>query len=278
MSSGGLALLLHRTPHRFSGLTTVGTILYILNLAMFLLIVAGLVQRFIRDPSAFKKSLKRHGEGLFFPCFWLSVATILANIQTYGIPSSGPWLIVTVRVCFWTYAACSILNAFGQYYILFTGEHLTPQHMTPSWILPVFPAMLTGTLASIIASDQPIDRRLPILVCGLAYQGLGWLVSLLMYPIYINRLMSAGLPDINTRPGMFIAVGPPSFTALALMGMSSSLPQGYGYFAEHTSAIETLQVMALFSGIFLWAFAFWMFAIAVISCLADARKMSFHLT
>ena len=87
----------------------------------------------------------------------------------------------------------------------------------------------------------------------------------------------ASLPAPDLRPGMFISVGPPSFTGLALIGMSSSLPTDYGYFAKHPNAVEVLQTIALFIAIFLWMLAFWFFCVTVVAILSRAHKMSFHL-
>src|ERR1700733_15279529 len=47
MSTGGLALLLSATPHRFPGLTIIGKIFYILDLVFFVSLVAGITARFI---------------------------------------------------------------------------------------------------------------------------------------------------------------------------------------------------------------------------------------
>ena len=149
--------------------------------------------------------------------------------------------------------------------------------MTPAWILPVFPAMLTGSVASSISGNQPFEQRLPILVAGLTYQGLGFLISLIMMALYLSRLMADGLPDSHLRPGMFMAVGPPSFTALAVMGMANNLPQGYGYFAAHPIAVEVLQLFALVFSIFLWMFAFFFFCIAAVGCLQGTKEMHFSL-
>lgn len=63
--------------------------------------------------------------------------------------------------------------------------------------------------------------------------------------------MQDGLPDLNLRPGMFIAVGPPSFTGLALIGMARSLPVDHGYFVEHPAGVDYLQVAALVFAIFI---------------------------
>jgi tellurite resistance protein TehA-like permease len=137
--------------------------------------------------------------------------------------------------------------------------------------------MLSGTLANIIAANQPPESRMPIIVAGVASQGLGWTVAVCLYAVMIVRLMEQGLPAPNARPGMFICVGPPGFTILALIGMSKALPEGYGYFATNPMAIPALKAMALFVSIFIWMIAFWWFAIAITSVLYGVKKMSFSL-
>jgi tellurite resistance protein TehA-like permease len=80
--------------------------------------------------------------------------------------------------------------------------------------------MLVSTLASAIAKTQPAEHALPTLVAGLSYQGLAMMVAIMMYGLYFGRLLTSGLPVDMSRPAMFIAVGPSSFTALAFIGMA----------------------------------------------------------
>jgi tellurite resistance protein TehA-like permease len=47
MATGGIAVLLSSTPHQFPGLQTIGKIVYILNLVLFLCISACLIIRFL---------------------------------------------------------------------------------------------------------------------------------------------------------------------------------------------------------------------------------------
>ena len=137
--------------------------------------------------------------------------------------------------------------------------------------------MLSGTFAGAIAPDQEPAQRMPIIIARVTLQGLGWMVAFLMYAMYLHRLMQYGLPAPNLRPGMFIAVGPPSFTGLALIGLSNALPNDYGYFSKYPIAIPILQPLADFMAIFLWALAFWFFCQALISVIDGLRKMQFHL-
>lgn len=289
MSTGGIALLLARTPHRFHGLEAIGDIFFILTVVLFILFTATLCTRFILYPKSLGKCITHPTESLFFPTFWISISNILSNIQSYGVPHTGPWLVTTMKVLFWTYAGLTFSVAVGQYFFLFTGKPLTIQSMTPQWILPVFPIMLCGTLASLMGGTQPVQAAYPILVAGITFQGLGMLMATFMYGPYLRRLMTAGLPSPNTRPGMFIAVGPPSFTGLALLGISEHLYRIFpayatiSYVATPTIIPDIFRILALSTAIFLWATAFWFFSIAFVSVIHGAIRrdgkggMSFHL-
>ncbi|KAK7413853.1 hypothetical protein QQX98_007270 [Neonectria punicea] len=278
MSTGGIALLLHGTPHRFRGLDVIGKIFFLLTVVLFLLLLAGMSFRFMKTHSALKASLMHPTESLFFPCFLLSIATILANTASYGVSSTGPWLPVALRVCFWLYTALSTVSAVAQFFVLFNGARLPIHSMTPAWILPVFPAMLTGTLAATIMPSQAPDQRLPMLVAGVTYQGLGWIVASLIYPLYLGRLMQDGLPAPAMRPGMFIAVGPAGYTAVSIIGMARAIPANYGYFATYPLAEQVLRIMALWVSIWIWCVAFWFFAFSLLAVLAAATKWNLRFS
>lgn len=145
--------------------------------------------------------------------------------------------------------------------------------------------MLAGTIASSIASTQPPGHALPIIVAGLAFQGVGFMVSTFMYAIYISRLMTSGLPIPSMRPGMFIAVGPPSFTGLAILGMSAATRKIYPGYTTITDVInpgnisDIFRVVALTFAIFLWVLSFWFFSISLVAVLTGLKgKMEFHLS
>ncbi|KAH0282183.1 malic acid transporter, partial [Aureobasidium sp. EXF-3399] len=277
MATGGFATLLSVQPHSFRGLKTIGAVVYIFDLVLFVFLVTSISARFVMYPGSLTKSLRHPSEALFFPTFWLSLPTIIGGMNNYGVAKTGPWLIVTLRVSFWLYCACTLLLAIGQYCYLFMNKTLLVKSMTPSWILPIFPVMLTGTLASILASNQPPDQRLPMIVAGVAAQGLGWTVAVMLYSVCLVRLFEYGLPVPNSRPGMFICVGPPGFTALAIIGMSNALPDNYGYLAAHAGAATALRAFALFTAVFIWMIGFWWFCIALISTVQGCRKMRFTL-
>ncbi|KAI1081337.1 voltage-dependent anion channel [Whalleya microplaca] len=279
MATGGLALLLAEQTQgfTFTGLQTIGKVVYIFDLFLFTLVTVAITYRFIKFPGTLKNSIKHPTEALFLGTSTLSLASIISGIAHYGIPACGPWLITVYRVLFWIYFAVTFLIAVGQYSLLFTSPLLKIQDMTPAWDLPIFPFMLSGTVAASGAALQPPSEAMPMIVGGLMAQGLGMLVSILMYASYVRRMIQFGFPSPNSRPGMFIAVGPPSFTSLAIIGLANGYPEHYHYFGADELTIQILRVIATFTSIFIWSLSLWFFCIAVVANLAVRKQISFHL-
>ncbi|KAF7887983.1 uncharacterized protein EAF01_011137 [Botrytis porri] len=285
MSTGGVAFTLSVLPIESDAILTLGKAMFVINIMVFLTIVGLLIARFTMYPGTFTHSLTNPHEGFFFATGFLTMATMMTNATAYGIPNTGPWLIGALRLAFWLYTIGATLLAIIYYHVLFTVKKLVITNVLPGWVLPIFPAMLVGTLASAIAKTQPVESAAQMLVAGLTFQGLGLMVAIMMYGIYFGRLLTSGLPVDASRPAMFIAVGPPSFTALALIGMAQDATTTK-VFTEYynlpgisnPAAIpDMLQLGALLSAIFLWALAFWFFAIATFAAIEAYSRNDFHL-
>ncbi|KAJ6465786.1 voltage-dependent anion channel [Mycena sanguinolenta] len=288
MATGGMSLLLadQTQPHTFHGLQTIGKIVYIWDMFLFTVVTLCITYRFVRFPGTLVASLTHPTESLFVATPLLSLASIIAAIARYGIPACGPWLLVAYRVLFWAYFFVSLVAAIFLYFLLFTSPALKLSDMTPAWDLPIFPFMLCGTIASAGAGLQPPLQAVPMIVGALTAQGLGMLMSVLMYANYIHRMIQYGFPSPQSRAGMFIAVGPPSFTALALIGMANDFPASYYISATVETGLTpdqlavtgmVLKTIATFSGVFIYALSLWFFCISVLACLAARREMTFRL-
>ncbi|KAH0432020.1 c4-dicarboxylate transporter malic acid transport [Colletotrichum camelliae] len=277
MSTGGLSLLIFAQPHQFPGLRQIGTVVYVINIILFVLVCSAMLARFFLYPGDMKKSLTHEREGFFFPTFFLSIATLITSTNRYAIPENDETLVWAIQVAFWGYVIVTLMLAIGQYSFVFARHNFGLQTMMPTWILPIFPIMLSGTIASVIADTQPEIAAVPIVVAGLTCQGLGLSVAVLMYAHMVGRLMSAGLPNREHRPGLFMNVGPPAFTALALIGMANGLPNNLDPDRDGILIdVGIIRTIALMSAIFLWALAAWWFGIAIIA-VVSSPPVYFHL-
>lgn len=302
MSTSGIALTLATTPHRFPGLSHIGLAIFLLDLLFFLLISLALVLRFALHGLATAVRAATHpSEALFIPTLFLSLCTILSNVDEYARLFLGVEQVRVLeggfmRVMFWVYLAVCFAGAVGQYHLLFTVEEarrLRVSAMTPAWILPIFPVMLAGSLAGTCVRGVTGTEALGVLCAGLAAQGLGFLVSVFMYATYLSRLMAFGLPV--QRPGMFIAVGPPSFTCAALVGLAAEVPRVLGEVVAEKGAgevwvlaglvgvnVQTLaaavRLFALCAAVSVWGLSFWFFASATVAVVVGMPDRRFHLS
>jgi tellurite resistance protein TehA-like permease len=103
------------------------------------------------------------------------------------------------------------------------------------------------------------------------------MVSVLMFTIYIRRMIQFGLPSPCSRPAMFIAVGPPSFTSLAVIGLARAYPEEGTYFGDVQVTKQVVLILATFTSVFIWSLALWFFCISLVANLAAWREIKFRL-
>ncbi|GKU21929.1 unnamed protein product [Fusarium langsethiae] len=277
MSTGGLSLLLYAQPHQFTGLRTIGLVIYIINLMIFTSVSVAMASRFLLHQGTFVKSLTHPREGFFVPTCLLSMATLITSTDRYAIAKDNANLVWAVQASFWGYLVVALILAIGQYSYVFAAHSFSLSTMMPTWLLPVFPIMLSGTIASVIAETQPNLDALTIIGAGLTCQGLGLSVAVMMYAHMVGRLMQAGLPNREHRPGLFMCVGPPAFTALAVIGMANGMPESWDIVqGDGAATVAIVKLIAVMSAIFLWALSLWWFGIAAVAVIQSPPKY-FHL-
>lgn len=83
--------------------------------------------------------------------------------------------------------------------------------MTPVWVFPAYPLLLTAPFAgnlidsASIPDSEPLIYNVAIAFSALTVQGAGFLISFMICAAFIYRLMTQKLPRDMQRPGV---VGP----------------------------------------------------------------------
>ena len=266
-------------PFRFSGLSVIGTIFFLLNLVLFVLNVALISFRFATRSGSFQSSFLDPAESLFVPASIVSVGTILLNIAEYGPTSSSYWLQRALLVLFWGYAILAILTCCGFYLILWNTQTFLLSEMMPIWIFPAYPLLLLAPIADILTGALDNTSAWRMTVGAVCVQGVGFTLSILIYSAFIHRLMIHQLPAAVVRPGMFVSVGPSGFTAAGIIGIGDNIqrnvPSGLLGSGEQFGIASA--VLLTWTGIFLWGVAIWFFLISVgahLSLLVPGRRES----
>ena len=153
--------------------------------------------------------------------------------------------------------------------------------MMPVWILPIYPFVIAGPLASVILKSWPSDCGTLILIGGICIQGLGFFVALFMWTLYITCLTNSDLPDPSKRPGMYVAVGLAAYTANTFVALSSQAghilaPPYLGI--TSISVADVWKAIGIPAGIFLWLLGFWFFALSTVAVVAGVKKIHYTLS
>ena len=143
--------------------------------------------------------------------------------------------------------------------------------MTPIWIFPAYPLLIIGPHAGVLSTHLSPERALPIIIGGFTIQGVGFLVSLMVYSAFIYRLMTQKLPRESLRPGMFVSVGPSGFTVAGVVNMASNLenilPTTKMFMNETDGQLVAtiLKICADWMCLWLWGLAIWFFFVSVLA-------------
>lgn len=133
-------------------------------------------------------------------------------------------------------------------------QTFTIAQMTPIWIFPAYPMLIIGPHAGILSEKLEPSRSLLIIVGGTTIQGVGFLVSLMVYSAFIYRLMSQKLPKESMRPGMFVSVGPSAFTVAGIVNMAAHAKRSFpdSFMGNGAMAADIVRVVANFAALWLW--------------------------
>lgn len=257
-------------PYRFRGLKTIGDIVFLTNIALYIMVWGLLIARFYYYPYTFKASFLHPTESLFVPASVVSFGTILINVSQYGAGSTGDWLQRAVGILFWIDATLAVMFSAGIYVLLYvlhllmketilmcsrwSTQTFTIAQMTPIWIFPAYPMLIIGPHAGVLGEKLEPSRALPILIGATTIQGVGFLVSLMVYSAFIYRLMTQKLPKENLRPGMFVSVGPSGFTVAGLVNMASEAKRCFpaDFMGNGPLAADIIKVVVDFAALWLW--------------------------
>ncbi|CAN8103618.1 unnamed protein product [Discula destructiva] len=293
MATGGIANVIASIPFQARWLTIIGLFFFFFNIILFITNVVLLAAKFRLRPGSLRHSFTDQFESLFIPASIVSLGTICINICQYGIPRTGPWLLHTMSIVYWIWSVLAIVASTGVYLMVWTTLVFPIHTMTPVWVFPAYPLLITAPFAgnllnsaSKVGMMDQIDG-LPIAMAAVAVQGMGFSLSFMVLSAFVYRLMTQKLPRDTQRPGVFISIGPSGFTTAGIVeiaGLAAEyLPDDFMMPGMTSHAVFILRLVAGMIGLWLWGLSLWFFIVSVGSFWKYARpeheaKASFQMT
>ncbi|TGO28147.1 hypothetical protein BPAE_0031g00120 [Botrytis paeoniae] len=218
--------------------------------------------------------------------FTLTMATGgIANVL-YSIPYRSNWLRIVGEIVFFLNLTFFVMNCIlislrfkwnpGSFsksflspseslYIPACSGNNSRDHVSvwnpEDWpVVPNYHAVAANLISTLPNATAAARINSTAIAFGaVCFQGIGFLLSLMIYSAFLYRLMTKKLPQETTRPGMFVSVGPSGFTVTAIVSLSNSvqttiLPNGiFG----NTEGPFVLYLMGSFTGLFIWGLCIW---------------------
>ncbi|KAH8907071.1 C4-dicarboxylate transporter/malic acid transport protein [Coniochaeta sp. PMI_546] len=244
--------------------------------------------RFRYRRKTFRASFSDQVESLFTASVVVSIATIFITVCEYGVPYTGPWLLHVMEVLFWVYVGVSMLVSASIYLILWSTLTFPIHTMTPVWVFPAYPTLLTAPFGSTLISTAIDSGQLsslnPVAIsfASISVQGAAFLISLMISTAFLYRLMTQKLPRDAQRPGIFVSIGPFAFTVAGIVGLGNHAEEIIpSDFLGNAHAVFILKVLSYMVGLWLWGLSIWFFLVSTGSLwkyLKPDHRLPFQMT
>ena len=131
MGFGKVSILVYRWPYPFSGVETIAIVVWLMNVAIFLLLLVLSIIRYILWPRAFLYAIKhpvqacllwrlpRETANLFSSSFSIGLSTIVIMLSYVSVPKWGEPMVIFSEALFWINAAIALLTCFGIFALMY---------------------------------------------------------------------------------------------------------------------------------------------------------------
>lgn len=238
MSTGILGILYHQQPYQFTGLRIISTIMYVLSVVLFALFSVPTILRWtVFHGVAVSRTQGSIDEVPLLACppiAWLQIAALTSLCVSNSYWGGNAWTVVAV-VFWWFGAAWMVTTSLGICIDLFTHNFASDRQLSPAIFIQsvgIATAAAVGGLICRYGYDVSPGLAVPVLIFSYLLTGFALFLSLELYSVFFNKLLTTGWPPPPKVPGMFFLVGPLGQVPAAFMLIGSAASTG-GDFAGY---------------------------------------------
>ena len=112
MSTGALSIVIHQMPYHARWLNIISTVLFILNLALFLLFTFLSALRYLMHPESFPAVLRHGHQSLFLATFPVGLATLINMTVLVCTPVWGQGMAILAWALWWLDSVLAAVTCF----------------------------------------------------------------------------------------------------------------------------------------------------------------------
>jgi len=262
MGTGVLALTTRSLGQRWPALAVIAEALHWFNSALFVLLAVPWLTRWLRFRAAAVQTLNHPVQASFYPTFSIALLVLAAQWLAFSphieVAMTLWWLGVIVHFAF----------SFAVLFIVFRGEHVGLDHVTPAQFIPAVGLVVMPLAGGPLLAHMDGALREWALTINIIGLGAGSMMYLGLFGLALHRnYLHKPAPGLLT-PTVWIHLAPIGAIPVSLMNVLEQLP--------YPAAREVATVLMLL----LWGFGVWWLLMASLLTLSarQAGQLPFALS
>ena len=277
MGTGVLALIVAELPFDSFLMGQMGTILWQMNMLIFILfsILYGL--RWLIFPHEAKQIFKHASMSLFLGAIPMGLATILNGFLKFGVPLYGDTAVQIAQMLWYIDVVMALVIAWIIPFCMYSIQQHDLKTMSAVWLLPIVACEVAASSGGLLLAHLPMGQQaVAILLGSYVLWGISVLPAFAILSILMLRLALHQLPAKELAISSWLALGPIATGALALLLLGAQAPQVLAVIGMQSLG-EIFQQVGVFASLILLGFATWWFGIAVLTTLKYVQDLPFNL-
>jgi C4-dicarboxylate transporter/malic acid transport protein len=262
MGTGVLALTTRSLGLRWPVLSGVAEVLHGFNSVLFVLLAMPWLYRWLRFPSAAIQTLHHPVQASFYPTFSIALLVLAAQWLAFS-----PCIELALTL-WWLGVILNFSFSFAVLFIIFRGEHVGLDHVTPAQFIPAVGLVVMPLAGGPLLAHMDGAVREWALTINIIGLGAGSMMYLGLFGLTLHRhYLHKQAPGMLT-PTVWIHLAPLGVIPVSLMNLLEQLP--------YPAVRETGTVVMLF----FWGFGVWWLVMASLLTLSArlAGQLPFALS
>ncbi|WP_055492765.1 TDT family transporter [Streptomyces sp. TP-A0356] len=261
---------------RLPGLRTGCAAVWALAAAALMALLAARALHWIHHRDQARAHLLDPALAPFHGCLAMALLAVGGGGLAVGSDWTGTGPAVALdAVLFTAGTVVGLFAAVAVPYLMIARHRIEPGDATPVWLLPLVAPMVSAAQGPLLVPHLPAGqpRETLLLACSALF-GAGLLATLVMLPLILARLISAGPLPLALTPTLFLVLGPLGQSTTAV-GASADVAPG----VVPAPYAQGFGVLAVLYGVPVLGFALlWLALAAALVMRARRRGMGFAMT
>ncbi|KAK5022790.1 Plasma membrane sulfite pump involved in sulfite metabolism [Exophiala sideris] len=209
MGTGIVSVLLNQFPYKARWLYWLSVIVFVLNLALFVLFVGLTVLRFVLWPCT-RRIANKPTQALYLSTIPTTMSVLVNMMVFVCVPAWGEWVVYTAWGLWMADAVMSLVCALWLPFLMIKRTDETPlSAYTALQLFPIIATVVASASAAVVANVLPRpEQALATLIMGYVLWGLGLPSALFIMVVYFQRLAIHKLPPREVIVSCFMPIGP----------------------------------------------------------------------